>query len=588
MYQLILRLWLHIKTKRKVQIVWVIILMLFSSVAEVISISSVIPFLTALTRPEKIFEYKMILDCLSRIGIESSSQLLLPLTILFSIAVLIAGGIRTFLLWNQIKVSHSIGSDIGVDMYRRTLFQPYSVHISRNSSEIISGISQKAGGVVGGTIMPLMMMISSIFILLTLFVALIYINYKIALSCFGFFGFAYLILILLTKHRLLEEGKRMNKESSQIIKLLQEGLGSIRDILIDGNQEEYSEIYRRSDLGLRNARARIQFVSGFPKFAMETMGMIFIALLAFYLTMKQGGITSAIPVLGAMALGAQRILPLFHQIYASWSSMRGGQASLLDSINLLDQRMPTCNRKKIKTLNFLDSIRVENVKYHYPNNKIWVLRNINFDIKKGSRIGIIGVTGSGKSTLLDILMGLLIPTEGQILVDEIPIDASSMNAWQKKIAHVPQSIYITDASIAENIAFGVALASIDMDRVRDSAKKAQLSSAINEWPNRYNTRVGEQGIRLSGGQRQRLAIARALYKKTDILVFDEATSALDTKTELAVMKSINSLGKHLTIILVAHRLSTLKCCDRIVSISHGKIDFLGSYDEIIKKKKVSH
>jgi ATP-binding cassette subfamily B protein len=314
--------------------------------------------------------------------------------------------------------------------------------------------------------------------------------------------------------------------------------------------------------------------------------MALIAALAYMLAARPGGLGSAIPIIGALALAAQRMLPLLQQAYSSWSSIRGAEAGLSDALDFLDQALPKhADAPLSDPLPFKHEITFDQVGFRYSENQPLVFNGLNLKIAKHSCVGFIGTTGSGKSTLLDITMGLLSPSEGELKVDGKAITAENCRAWQAHIAHVPQSIFLADVSVAENIAFGVPLDQIDFDRVRRAAESAQIASTIESWTDRYDTVVGERGVRLSGGQRQRIGIARALYKEADVIVFDEATSALDGATEHAVMESINNLSKELTILIVAHRLTTLRDCTQVVELADGKVSRIGTYQEIIESDK---
>jgi len=397
------------------------------------------------------------------------------------------------------------------------------------------------------------------------------------------FGSIYVVVVLVACSRLVRHSECINQEQNQVLKALQEGLGGIRDVLIDGSQATYCNIYRKADLPLRRASANIAIISGSPRFGIEALGMMLIAVLAYSLAGSSANITNAIPVLGALALGAQRLLPVLQQAYSSWISMRGGQASLDEVLNLLDQPLPFHADETSAPIPFNHNITLNKLAFKYTESTPWVLKpNLNFSIAKGSRVGFIGATGSGKSTLLDIIMGLLEPTEGSLAIDDISISGMNNRSWQAHISHVPQAIFLADTSIAENIAFGVPVGEIDYARVRQAAQKAQIDQTIESWSKQYDTLVGEQGVRLSGGQRQRIGIARALYKKSDVIVFDEATSALDNDTERAVMEAIENLGDELTVIIVAHRLTTLKNCTQIVELEDGKILRIGSYADIVE------
>ncbi|MEI6306622.1 MAG: ABC transporter ATP-binding protein, partial [Deltaproteobacteria bacterium] len=514
-------------------------------------------------------------------GMNSASQLLLPLTIIFGLAALSSGGLRLFLMWASTRLSYATGADLSISVYRRTLYQPYSVHVARNSSEIINGISGKTGTVIY-TFTSILNLISSTIILLAILITLVSVDPVIALTAFAGFGLLYALIIKVTQSRLLVNSQRIAHESTQVIKSLQEGLGGIRDVLIDGTQATYCQIYRNADMPLRHAQGNNSFISSSPRFALEAVGMLLISGLAYMLALQPDGIAKAIPVLGALALGAQRLLPVLQVAYSSWSGIQGSQASLKDALELLDQPLPDyADQPSAKSLSFQKQIELKNLSFRYTEQTPLVLSNLNLVISKGSRTGFIGVTGSGKSTLLDIVMGLLQPTEGTIKIDSQPITTIKNRSWQAHIAHVPQAIYLSDSTIEENIAFGVPKGKIDHERVKQAALKAQIAEIIESWPKKYKTYVGERGIRLSGGQRQRIGIARALYKQADVIIFDEATSALDNETEQAVMESIESLGEDLTVLIIAHRLTTLKNCTQIVELADGGIKRTGTYQEII-------
>jgi ATP-binding cassette subfamily B protein len=378
--------------------------------------------------------------------------------------------------------------------------------------------------------------------------------------------------------------QRIAHQQSQVVKALQEGLGGIRDVLLDGAQPVYCKIYRDADYALRRAQGNNLFIAGSPRFFMEALGMALIAALAYVLSYRSGGIAQALPLLGALALGAQRLLPAMQQIYAAWATIVGSYASLKDTLELLDQPLPTELLERVaEPLHFKKAIQFRGVRFRYTNEGPMVLDGFNLLITKGARVGFVGSTGSGKSTTLDLLMGLLTPTEGEILIDSQPLNCYRLRAWQQAIAHVPQSIYLADTTLAENIAFGVSRDSIDFNRVKQAARQAQIADFIETSSQGYQTHVGERGIRLSGGQRQRIGIARALYKQASILVFDEATSALDNVTEQTVMDAIEDLSSDLTILIVAHRLSTVRSCDTIVELDLGKLVEQGTYEELIER-----
>mgnify|MGYP003685286665 CR=1 FL=1 len=463
----------------------------------------------------------------------------------------------------------------------RDSYQPYQVHVARNSSAVLSGIDKV--NVASNMLSSLMILMNSTVLLGSIMFVLIAIDPMVASVAAVGFGASYALIAWVCRRRLRRNSQRIAHEQTQVVKALQEGLGGIRDVLLDGTQQVYCDIYHKADKLVRRANGNNIFIGGSPRFVVDTLGMGLIAALAYVLSQQVGGMATAVPVLGALALGAQRLLPALQNIYTSWASITGNHASLSDAIALLDQPLPAELLKPAPApLLFQDAIRFNAARFRYAGDGPWVLDGLNLTIPKGSRVGFVGSTGGGKSTTLDLLMGLLTPTEGEFLVDGQPISGNRLRAWQRSIAHVPQSIYLADTTLAENIAFGVLPEAIDLDRVQQVARQAQIADFIENNPKGYQAYVGERGIRLSGGQRQRIGIARALYKQASVLVFDEATSALDNATEQSVMDAIEGLSNDLTILLIAHRLTTVRRCDTIVELEHGQVVAQGTYEQLLE------
>lgn len=578
---LLLRLWHHLCPRRRHQLGLLAGLMLVSSFAEVVSLGAVLPFLGILIAPERVFKHPMVADLAQAMGTTSADQLVLPLTVAFAAAALVAGVIRMLLLWVSNRLAHSCGADLSIEVYRRTLYQPYQVHVARNSSAVLSGMG-KVGAAVS-MLHQLMTLVTSTLLMVSIMLVLGAIDFGVAATAAIGLGASYGVIAWISRQRLRSNSQRIAYEQTQVLKALHEGLGGIRDVLLDGTQPVYCDVYRKADLPLQRALGNNSFIGQSPRFAMEAVGMMLIAALAYGLSRQAGGIATALPILGALALGAQRLLPALQQCFSAWAGIVGNHALLADAIALLDQPLPAeLLQPAPAPLLFKDSIRFEHVYFRYKDESPWVLDGLSLTIPKGARVGFVGSTGSGKSTTLDLLMGLLMPTKGELLVDGHIIIGNHLRAWQRSIAHVPQSIYLADTTLAENIAFGVLPEAIDLDRVQQAASQAQIASFIESSPEGYQAHVGERGIRLSGGQRQRIGIARALYKQARVLVFDEATSALDNTTEQSVMDSIDGLNRELTILIVAHRLSTLRRCDTIVELQGGRAVAQGTYEELLQ------
>ena len=573
----------HLSGRRKRQLVLLSLVTLAAAAAELVSLGSVLPFLAVLTEPEAIWRWPGVQQLARLAGWTSSDHLLIPSAGIFALAAVAAASVRLLNLWLGGQLAAAIGSDLSCEAYRRTLYQPYAVHVQRNSSTVINSVTGQIGRTVAA-INALLTAWTAVLVAISLLAGLLWIDWVVAISAAVLFGGAYGLIASFSKKKLTRNSAIINASSARTLKALQEGLGAIREVLLDGTQPAYLEIYRSSDRPQRQFQAKNQFLSGFPRFALEALGLLAIAFLAIALVLSKGSGSAAIPLLGTFALGAQRLLPAMQQAYSGWSSLKGSSAALEGVLNMLQQPLPSAlNFQSKLVLN--DGIRFQGVRFSYGEEASGVLNDLSLSIGVGQRVGLIGSTGSGKSTTVDLLMGLLAPTDGQILVDNLDLHDLShperILAWRSAIAHVPQSIYLVDSSIAENIAFGVSRDQIDFDRVRLAAQQAQIASFIEASPDSYNSFVGERGIRLSGGQRQRLGIARALYKQAQVMILDEATSALDNDTEQAVMDAINQLDRNLTVVMIAHRLSTVAKCDRVIRLDHGRVVADGPPSEVL-------
>lgn len=544
-----------------------VILMLASGGAELLSLGAVLPFLAVLSEPDKLWQQPLIQSLALQAGFMGPSQLLLPATAAFALSAVLAALVRLANLWLSGWLAAAIGSDLSSEVYRLTLYQPYGVHVQRNSSTVIDTITNQVARTVAA-LNAALLFATSVVVASALLSGLLLINWKVALGMAALFGSAYALTATISRRKLTRNSSQITAASSQRVKAVQEGLGAIRDVLLDGSQPLYQEIYLNADRRQRQLQATNDFLVQFPRYVLEALGMVAIALLGWLLVGQKVRGGEVIPLLGALALGAQRLLPALQHAYGGWASLNGFSADLAGVIEMLEQPLPQAIMAATP-MPFKEAIQLQGVYFRYGPQLPEVLRGLDLEIRRGERIGLVGSTGSGKSTTVDLLMGLLVPSGGRLLVDGLdlhdPQHPERLLAWRAAIAHVPQSIYLADSSIAENIAFGIPKDQINLGRVRDAAAQAQIASFIEDRVGGYQSFVGgERGIRLSGGQRQRIGIARALYKQAPVLVFDEATSALDNETERAVMEAIDSLSKELTVVMIAHRLSTVQNCDRVI------------------------
>ena len=580
MFFLLLMLWGHLSKKYKSKLIIVFLLAILNSIAELLSIGSVMPFLAVITSPEMIFnlnEAKFIIDLFE---IYDKKSLIIFSSILFCITIVFVGITRLLYLWVSNNFTFGVGKYISSEIYRKTLDQPYLLHISRNSSEVVDGITGKINTITHGLIIPVLTLFSSMIILLSIIIVVSFINFKIALEvCLGF-SLIYIFVAKITALLRINDSNIIAKEGPKIVKLLNESFNGIREILLNNSQLFFIQKFQSLLTLVNNAQKRNIFISNCPRVFVEMLGYIFLIYFAFSFAIEDEGALIAIPILGTIALAAQRMLPLIQATYSSYIYITHAKYSLIDILILLGQKGIYYSNYKYLKLKFSNTIQFNNINFRYYSENKLVLKNINFKIYKGDRIGIIGSTGSGKSTFVDIFMGLLSPTDGKILIDNNELNNQNVIHWQSNIANVPQYIYLADISIAENIAFGVPYNNIDFEQLEKVIKLVELTSTINSLPLNFNTPVGEKGVKFSGGQIQRIGIARALYKNASILVFDEATSALDNDTENELIDTISQLSSNITVLMIAHRYTSLKRCNKIIELKDGEIVNFYKYDDL--------
>ena len=571
---LIYILWLHVPKFRQKQLLFIILLMFISSVAEVISIGLVVPFLATLANPEMIFNFELAQPIVKFFNIVEPDQVVYPFILLFLCAVLFSGVVRLIMLSTLIKMGQFIGADLSVNIYSKTLRQNYSQHMTKNSSEVIAGLTQKTNGIVTLVILPVLFILSGSLVLFLVIVTFLLFEPLLSIIAFVGFGSIYFFIVLLSKKRLSTDSEIISYQQVEIYKNIQESLSGIREIIIDGTQNYFYDIFKKTDFLLRKSLASIQIISSVPRVGIETLGLILVSVIAFYLVKDSDGISEVLPVLGAFALAAQKMLPVMQQIYSSVTNIKAGKMILSDTLDLLDQPINNLDYKNDK-LNFKNNLTLSDVSFSYDKDKKPVLSNINLNITKGSWIGFFGKTGGGKSTLLDIILGLLHPSKGKLTVDGIEITEKNYRGWHQNIANIPQNIILSDDTITNNIAFGIKKNEINQTKILNAVKQAKIYADINSFDKKFDTVVGENGVRLSGGQKQRIAIARALYKNANVLILDEATSALDAETEKLIIKEIKKIKKRITVIMVSHRLSTLKDnCNAIVEVKNNTIKII--------------
>jgi len=558
----------------------VLLLMLIGGLAELGTIGSVVPFLAFLSNSAPAHVPRLS-GLFTMFGEAIGAGSVTAAAIVFAGFAIIAGVVRIDLTWRTQKFVYGVGHHLSLESLRKILCQPYSFHAERELGALLS-TTVRVEILVFDLILPAMQTLTSAFIACFLVAGLIYIDPETTLLTAGAFAGIYLLVSLITRKRLAANSTIAETGYNDRYKIVNESLAGIRDVIIDNSRSVHLEQFDRANGRLAHARAVTGFIAASPRYMIETLGTVLIAAIAVLVSRREGGIAMAVPFLGALALGAQRLLPLVQTVYNGWSLSVGNRSIIHELTELLrlhdreDGEVPP-------PLPFRNVVSFESVSFSYPTRpKSPAVRDLSFTIPAAAMVAITGKTGAGKSTIADLLMALLEPSDGEIRVDGTPLTGQNAAAWQRNIAHVPQSIFLADTTIERNIALGVPKEPADPVRIEEAARKAQLDSFVRSLPDGYETLVGERGIRLSGGQRQRLGIARAIYKRSPVIVLDEATSALDEATEAAVIEALDELRTNgRTIVIIAHRRSTIAHCDFVVNLDDGRVSAIGTPDGLV-------
>lgn len=573
------RIYGPLSRRRRLQFLLLALLSLVGVIAELLTIGAVLPLLFIALQPDQLARFPLVNNIIQSVTGSLGVVPLAAAAILLAIAAVGATVIRLLIQWYTQRLVFAVNHDLATQLYGKILRQPFEWHAHHHSSIILSAM-EKVYQISVGVILSFVSAVSSLIISLFVVGLLFAINPTAAALAALLVGLIYALLILLTKTRNAAASSRMAALRDQRVHILQESSGGIRDIALDQTQPYFEQRFSELDRQFNKTLVWNQMVMVLPRIMIEGALIILIAMLAVWFSARPGGLTLAIPALGAMAIGAQRLLPLVQQVYTGYGNYALSIGQIDDVLDLLELPVdePGAAAATIDDVPFEREIRFADVTFDYHSSER-ALHHIDLSIKAGERVGIIGRTGSGKSTLVDLMMGLLRPTSGEIRIDGKPLTDRSLPGWKSHIAHVPQHIFLADNSIATNVAFGQE--AVDRERVEQCLAQAGLADWIATLPNGMDSFVGERGVRLSGGQRQRVGIARALYKDARLLVLDEATSSLDNETEQVVMDAVNGLDRKLTVVIIAHRLSTVEACDTIVRLDAGRIATIGSFTHVV-------
>ena len=557
----------YLSSIRKVQLIILSVLMIFLSVAEAISLASIVPFIGVFMNPDMFFSNPWLSFFINFFGINNNDQLFLLVTIIFISLLILSFLIRIFTLYLTNKITYFIEADLKIKIFKYNINQSYSYHLKKSSYIVMSNIVQKTNAIAvfaNSFIQILGCSLTVLFILGVLLIIEPFIIFSISSVVIFFFIF----IAFFNRDRILKNSEKISQNQDKIVSTFQDSVGYIGEIILYSLQNIFTTKFNKSSQQIAESQTYNANVQQSPRIYLEYLTLFCLVILIFYFNQSEFEIVNSFTLLAALGYGSQKVIPLINRVYVCYSSMRNVQASVIDVLSVLDSSKKEENENLLSEKIILDSsIKLDNIYFSYNNDENYILKNISLEIKKGSKVGIKGTTGSGKSTLSNIIVGLLDPTKGKLIVDDILINSQNKSAWQKNIAIVPQNIFLNDVSIAENIAIGIEKDKIDLEKIKNVARQAQISDLVENKPNQYNEKVGERGIKLSGGQKQRIGIARALYRNAKIILFDEATNQLDVDTETLIMDSMYSLDKEITVILIAHRLSTLERCDKVIDLS---------------------
>ena len=557
--------------KERKQAILLLLMVVVMALLDTIGVASIMPFVAVLTNASLIetnFFLKTLFQFSNLFGVETSQEFLFALGIAVFLLLVISISFKAATIYFQTlfitKLQHSTEKRL-VEGY---INQPYSWFLNKHSADLGKNILSEVSTVISNGFNPLIDLISKSLICLTLVTLLFFVNIKLTLIVSFIFGLSYLLIYLSLRKFITRIGHERIKSNKLRFTAVSEIFGAIKEIKAGGLEKIFINQFSKPSRDFALYQAYSKIISQMPRYALEIIAFGGILLTILYLMMKNNSFIDALPIIALYTFAGYRLMPAIQQVYLSFTKLRfiGPAIDVIYNDRKHLQTSVTNNEKN--NIKLENNITLNNINYNYPNSPKTSLKNIDINIPAYSKVGIVGATGSGKTTLVDIIINLLKAQNGTLSVDGEMITEENRRAWQRSIGYVPQNIFLVDDTIAANIAFGVNKKDINYEKIEFAAKIANLDEFIKyELPQKYKTVIGEKGVRLSGGQRQRIGIARALYREAKVILFDEATNQLDTNTESLIVQSINNLDKEITIILIAHQLSTLKDCDQIIDLS---------------------
>lgn len=571
--KLIGQLWHQVPDRGKLKILLILPLMIVSSFAELVSLAIFPVFLGVLISPENAYEFHFLTNVFEWFSISDVSDVILFFTILFCGSVVASGVFRVVLITLNTMVFVQIGNDLSLRMFNIVINKNYSFFLKTNSSEI-HALMYKTNALSGNALEPCVNIIISIVTGTFILGGLIYIEPEITILSMIVLVCIYGSIIYFVRKFVALNSYIIATHRGPLTKIIQESLGGIKDVIFGGTQDLYTKLYGKQLIPIQISEGKNKVFSATPRVIIETIGLVVLSMIAYLSHSKgQDKFELVVPIIAAVALGFHKLIPLVQQVYSCILIINGSKRSIVDCLQVFnsnnnDVQFPDEHTSIGKEIS---SLEVKKISFRYCTDSKLVLNKVSFSTKSREIIGFFGDSGCGKSTLLDIIMSLLPPESGGILVNDTLITNRNIRQWHTKISHVPQSIFLMDATVSENIALGVAYENIDYKKLERVIEMAALKDTIQKLPNGLETTLGERGVNLSGGQCQRIGIARALYRDTSILILDEATSALDDRTEKKIIENIKNIEKDLIIFMVTHRLNTLKNCNKIFQLREGHL-----------------
>lgn len=568
----------------------ILMMVIFMALINAMGVASVMPFLAVIAKPEVMVTNDFLLKVKTFLNIKETRDFVYALGLASFILLLFSMIFQAVTTRMMLKFILTREYSIGKKLFAGYLMQPYKWYLNKNSSDLSKNIISEVKEIVDRALMPTMILISQLIVTMSLISLLLIANAELTIMVGISLGGAYYFIFKIMNKHMSKIGDDRLKSNEARFKVINEALGGIKEVKFQSLEEIYLKKFDGPSLVYANQQANVQVTSQLPRYALEAVAFGGMILIIIYLMGVNNDISELLPIISLYAFVGYRLMPALQQIYSSLTQLKYAEPAIDRLYKELDNLKVELKEVKIEGINeindFNDKIKIESIKFKYPYSTIYSLNDISMEVKVKTSVAVVGKTGSGKTTLADIILGLLNPDHGRILIDGKELSPNNIRQWRSMLGYVPQQIYLTDTTLASNIAFGVEKEKIELKRVIEASKIANLHEYVEaNLPEKYDTIVGERGVRLSGGQRQRIAIARALYKNPKIIIMDEATSALDNLTEQAVMDAVKTLSNKVTLIIIAHRLSTIKECDNIVIIDKGRVEDEGSYQDLLLRNE---